>query len=846
MSDRRIDRFWNEEDRIDREGGSAEGPLRLKLLHRQRMHRLFQSILEVPLFVVMAAIGYGKTTAMKQFLDRENLTYSWLTLSRGEKDPAWTWQKLCQSLEAVNADLAAYLSRLGLPKTALDRDRMVSIVAQNVSKPTVVVIDDYQENKSQHVDKALTALADAQIPHFHLAILSRVTPKIPLSELRLKTLCVVVSQEDLAFNQTETLELARINGNMLSEKEERWLLNQTDGWAAAICLSLIQYRHSKKMDSDQSIHQLLKESVYDRLDEQTKDILLAVSLADRFTLEEAAYVTKNPQAGHRICMVAEENGFMECDRKTGSYAIQGMFKKVLQDLLYSSCLDQRALLSRFGDWHAQRDNRIQAIEFYHRARDHEGILSVFERFGSSELIDRAPATIVEAFEGMTKEQKLANPIAYIAYICSYTLTQDPIAGARMLYEAKEVYGEDDTLADRAQIMGEIAIAEGFLHYNDAGMMAKFHKVAYDLFEGGSSLIANPEASFTFYSPHSLLLYHRKPGELLDLVHTIEENNWYRHIANGCGTGFECVARGEYCLETGDLANAELWLHKGMATARAGGQLSLVICATLSLGRIAVLQNRPHDASALMAATRKEVEATGNPVLLHNLDVAQGYIHSILGNLDGVPHWLRQDQWTANELRGHGMISRYLVSGRIAMLCRDYQKLGAIAEILKQASSQPHTFIFGLVHAGIFDAIAKSRLIGLDVARKELLTAVDLATADQLILPFVENILELRDLLLEGISTAWDDWMSKVLALGEAWLQGNSRLLSKSLTQRELEVLALLSKGLTQKEMASKLHLSHNTIRRHLQNVYRKLNVNNKTMAIARAQELGLFFLAADK
>jgi LuxR family maltose regulon positive regulatory protein len=60
-----------------------------------------------------------------------------------------------------------------------------------------------------------------------------------------------------------------------------------------------------------------------------------------------------------------------------------------------------------------------------------------------------------------------------------------------------------------------------------------------------------------------------------------------------------------------------------------------------------------------------------------------------------------------------------------------------------------------------------------------------------------------------------------------------------LSERELEVLRLLAIGLKYKEIAARLHISLNTVRDHVKNLYGKLDVNSRTRAVARAQELGL-------
>jgi len=61
-----------------------------------------------------------------------------------------------------------------------------------------------------------------------------------------------------------------------------------------------------------------------------------------------------------------------------------------------------------------------------------------------------------------------------------------------------------------------------------------------------------------------------------------------------------------------------------------------------------------------------------------------------------------------------------------------------------------------------------------------------------------------------------------------------------LTRREHEILALVRTGMSNAEIASALSLARGTVRRHLQNVYAKLGVRNRTAAIARTDPPRLF------
>lgn len=83
-----------------------------------------------------------------------------------------------------------------------------------------------------------------------------------------------------------------------------------------------------------------------------------------------------------------------------------------------------------------------------------------------------------------------------------------------------------------------------------------------------------------------------------------------------------------------------------------------------------------------------------------------------------------------------------------------------------------------------------------------------------------------------------------LAEGETYIQPslipalNSKMIEKnedevkieSLTRRELEVLKLLAVGMYNKEVAEKLNISERTVKNHVSNIFKKLEVTDRTQA----------------
>jgi len=81
------------------------------------------------------------------------------------------------------------------------------------------------------------------------------------------------------------------------------------------------------------------------------------------------------------------------------------------------------------------------------------------------------------------------------------------------------------------------------------------------------------------------------------------------------------------------------------------------------------------------------------------------------------------------------------------------------------------------------------------------------------------------------------------ALGQP--EGADRHVAESagLTERELEILKAVARGLSNKQISEELWVTEQTVKFHLKNVYRKLDVPNRAGAVRYAHQQGL--VAAD-
>ncbi|MDH2414914.1 response regulator transcription factor [Nocardioides sp. CER19] len=60
-----------------------------------------------------------------------------------------------------------------------------------------------------------------------------------------------------------------------------------------------------------------------------------------------------------------------------------------------------------------------------------------------------------------------------------------------------------------------------------------------------------------------------------------------------------------------------------------------------------------------------------------------------------------------------------------------------------------------------------------------------------------------------------------------------------LTRREAEIVGLIAQGLSNDEIAAKLVISHNTLKSHIRQAYRRIGVSTRAQAVAWANQHGL-------
>ena len=817
-----------------------------KFLERVRINTALSAVYDYPLMILEAPMGYGKTTAVKKFIDAEKLKPFWFTFSDLSNSEVAFWNKFTDEIIKIDAQAGLVLKSLGFPADAPQMEKVLLTLTNLVfEEKFFVVLDDYQLARDIRLNKLLLRLAQEELDDFHILLIARDTTNIDFVELLSKGLCHIISRQQLKFTEPEIRGYCRMMKNGITDGDLNKICEYTDGWISFIYIILLGLENGIPVGMNTTIEELVEKALFAPCDKQTQDFLLMISVMEDFTAKQAEFVTKNKNAQLLLKQLNRENAFVFYDEKTKTYKIHNVLLDYLRLKQNFSVEETCCLYSRLGDWYLEKQEFQTAYGYFYRAGQTERILAHLNNPQNIRSKLNTFAGVDEMFDSTSREMLLQYPVAYLLHIF-YSIIQGKenavLGWAERLDELQQHYEKLDGIAEnyRNRILGETLIVRKFTVFNQFSQMTASDKEVVRLLNGQNSYITLREHLYTFGSPHYLYIYYRNIGSFKELADMLAGYVGYAEFSNGCGTGCDFLAKAEYALETGDFDNVERNSLQAIARAETMSQTCIIICAKFNLLRLRVVQGRFTEALELLKEMQRDAEKMNAQLFNIMADLCKGYIFASICQPERIPSWLQIGDMTAFNYYHHEIAYTHLVYGKTVMASKKYTKLEALTGQFKKYFSLFNNQL-GFIHNQIFEAVAKCNLYGTSTGAAVLEAALNEARADQLVMPFVESaphIMGMLQLIVQN--NTGDEYVNRILVLGRKYERMIQSLSYHPvlLSQREISILELASEGLSRKEMAARLCISEETAKTHFKNIYQKLGVSSKVSAIKIAQDRG--------
>lgn len=845
------------------------------------------------LTLLSAPAGFGKTTLVTDWIRQQNDPVAWLMLDEQDNDPVLFWRYFVAALQAVDSRIGlraqAALAAFARPSLETAVTLLINdIVSYAVGDKTLtLVLDDFHWIHTASIHQSLNYLLQHQPPQLHLLLLTRADPPLSLARLRVEGRLVELRAADLRLTPSEMAAFfTQVMALKITEEDLQLLVEQTEGWAAGIQLAALSLRQRDAADTArlvqtfagvrQHVFAYLMEEVLHHQSEEVRQFLQQTAVLHQFCGPLCTAVTGQANAAHLLRQLTADNLFITpLDDEGEWYRYHPLFAEMLRADLDEAA--QRECHRRAANWYADQQLIQDAMRSALAAQDYALMASLLTRTYKTFLAHGLLVSLQKWLAALPDEYQIPQLRLAVAWCRVYegnetqlqqiitTITkqsqidvpfQGEILAVRAIYAS--LYGQPDNAIEWATQALTMIDVEDYL-----SLAAAYHALgnAYR-YQGelDAALAAYSQARQQFENLGNVFMAHlplyrmasiqimqgrlRQAGQTYESIRQRAQTAGYEPLIM---TGEVFGHLSDLYWEWNDLEQASAYARQEIELAQSGHMLLALVDGYLKLAAATAAQGdelAAREALDLAAETAVQMQSTA---VSAQVAMYRARHELAWGSLTAAAAWA--DDYVRQRAGENCALTPLLAQSADLLLARVWlaqgqtaAALGLLQEAIRQYEAAGRIRL--VVEASVLQALTwaaqKQEAIA---AQKVLIRALALAKQEGYIRLFVENGLALVP-LLNQVRHLFPDYVSQLLnAMPSSPPTGSpASLRLDSLTEREQEILSLIAQGQSNRQIADALFISVGTVKGHVNHIFGKLDVKNRTQALVRARDLNLLTL----
>lgn len=834
---------------------------------RERMLEKLDHALERMLTLVVAPMGYGKTTAVYEWVEKSGLQAAWLSLDESDNDPIVFWKYICAAMEkilpGVANDVQYTFSSYQLMEANVPVNILIDRLAQHGGK-VALVIDDLHTISNAQILKGISHLLEYLPKNAHVIITSRIEPAMELNRFELRSQVLRITASDLRFRQDEIADFYLKRDCVFGEEVIEKIGRYTEGWAAAMVAIAVSAQNDcvnrALLDgitaTNVDMYQYLMNEVFESYSPEKKTFLLKISILEFLQEDICSTITDEHGVAHFLEEMRKRNEFLTLlGDESSVYRLHPILKDFLQKKLKQTDPDAFAELhAKAALWYRERGMLSLAVSHYLGGAQYAKAFELIEmqlgNFASKNEYETAHSWI-EQIPAQYKHESVKIAVFYSMYSAQ---GRDFESSRRWLARAREILAHDQRgesgMQDRALVgltAVNLLLREGnaaellrLIRSNEIRNSNTFGTVEY--------MDLNDSAIYMYRSPVHIMV---KLFEMdCDALYKLRD---YHSILSTKTPGFVPLAAGEYYYEKNKLEEALPLLLQAIEDAQLANSPGVLVPAMAGISRIkrsradmagalAVLEEcesrlktiqKPHWNDLVSALkTRYSIE-TGN------MDEAERWIHTnklhIFSEINRVREFelivLARALWAKNDTN-----DAELLLMRLLPFAQAEGRLHSEVEILNllaMIACQRGNTSLAASH------LEKSLRIGLHegYVRSYIDEQASMLTVLRQAMRAFKKTEESRE--LERFAGSLVSLLQEEMNVPPGGSTVGSIKLKKLLTAKEFEVLGLLCAAYSNEDIGKKLNIGQRTVKTHTGSIYNKLGVKTRAQCVKLAYEEGL-------
>lgn len=840
------------------------------------------------LTLVSAPAGYGKTTLITEWLKTLDREHAWLSIDAGDNNPQRFFTYLVAALQTIDNEFGEEIGNLLRSPQLPDPETIAALLINQIidkNKPYVLVLDDYHLITNEYLHRTLEFIIENSPLILHLVIVTRHDPLLPLGKWRARNQLTELRINDLRFTEQE-VEVFFAQTMQLSLKETHIfsLKKRTEGWIAGLQLAALSLRGRGEQGVDDFIeefsgsHRYVIDYLFAEVlllqKAEIKDFLCNTAVLGRMCASLCDVLMDRNDSKNILLSLEQTNLFLiPLDEKRQWYRYHHLFADFLRTELEEN--QENSLHQKASQWFEAQGYKNEAIEHSLAAGDLDNAVRQIKEQTNSSLINGELYTIIGWLDSLP-ENLVQNDSKLCSYkACAHFLVAQIDKALYYINTFRQLNKVDRLNDGRVKALEawfanihedkrtiELATeAIDLMADQDLGIkifalvaLAQAQRNIGNLTESGVAfsealnISSNERYSLTVCTVSMDLVYNYYiQGNLKEAIQLCIDNLEGKFTGNKPlpEAGILNIPLSQFYYETNRLKLAEETVLKAIEACRKmamskifGGE------AERTLARIRFLQGYPEEALTILQEGLERVKASGLPVAVLSFEATQADLMLRMGKVHWVEQWIKR---SGLSLEG-GITSLkeqpYFVYVKFLFTQKLWAEAQALLAKLEEFSRDQRKG--RLMSILILKAILKNVLGDTDEAKTSLREAVSIAAPQN----FRRSILEEGEQVLNMLPLVQDTAPEFVagliedfhLELKSAPVAAKSKAVSwliEPLSEREIEVLRLVAAGLSNADITRKLYISLGTVKWHLNHIFAKMGVKNRTQAINKAKDIDI-------
>jgi LuxR family maltose regulon positive regulatory protein len=398
-------------------------------LPRPRLIERLSEGLRCKVTLISAPAGFGKTTLLSQWTRQSAVPVAWVSLDRGDNDPARFWAYFIAALQTLHRGIGmAALAMLQSPQSPPIEPLLTGLINEiaEVRAPYALVLDDLHVVADQRVNAGLAFLADHSPPQMHLILSSRADPPWPLARLRARHEMIELRARDLRFTPEEVASFVNEAVKLeLSPEDAAALEDRTEGWIVGLQMAVLSMAGREDLSgfirtlrgSHRFILDFLVEEVLDRQSPDIQDFLLETSILEPITAPLCNAVTGRDDSWAVLGRLEHANLFLvPLDDERRWYRYHHLFADLLRSRLEQARPDLPPTLHhRAGEWYERRGQIVEAVGHALQSGDVDWIERLVAGNALAVIYHGELATVVSWLNALPEEVMRSRPRLCVAH-----------------------------------------------------------------------------------------------------------------------------------------------------------------------------------------------------------------------------------------------------------------------------------------------------------------------------------------------------------------------------------------------------------------------------------------------